>query len=243
MNSLRRLIVLLFGPRVFVSYADVDRHYVERELEMAEVFEARVFFAPRSIPKGSRWEQHLTKNVRRCSKMIVFWCEHASSSSWVKREYQMAIGLGKRVVPVLLDNTEVPPDLAARQGLDWRGHGGHASASGPAPASFIAVSEVIRNDTALTPRHIERRLARSRQANLTLMFAGLLLVALAAWRPFPTPFQSELLTLFNLLVLVLGAVLIYSAGRDWQRVHRLPKGKPIEDDARQLAIALNALLT
>lgn len=38
-------------------------------------------------------------------------------ATWVDREWRTALGLGKRVIPALLDDTALPPELAALQGI------------------------------------------------------------------------------------------------------------------------------
>ncbi len=52
--------------------------------------------------------------------IVVFWCEHSSASEEVAREYTLGIELGKDVLPVLLDATPLPPDLARFQWVDFR---------------------------------------------------------------------------------------------------------------------------
>jgi hypothetical protein len=43
---------------------------------------------------------------------MLFWTAAASMSRWVKREWQLAIKRGKKVVPTLLDDTPLPRRLA-----------------------------------------------------------------------------------------------------------------------------------
>jgi len=51
----------------------------------------------------------------------LFWCCHSSSSAEVKKEYLQAIAAGKIIVPVLLDNTPLNPEVAQYQAVDLRG--------------------------------------------------------------------------------------------------------------------------
>jgi hypothetical protein len=52
--------------------------------------------------------------------MLVFWCYHSAASSAVKREYKRAIQLNKRVIPIILDSTDLPAQLSKFQWIDLR---------------------------------------------------------------------------------------------------------------------------
>ena len=119
--------------RVFASYSTRDRFAVEPVVDLLRLARGWVFFAPDSIDKGERWRDALRGAVNKCSLMVVFWCEHAGASEWVKREYSMAMDLGKPIVPVRLDDTEMPLGLAEYQSIDFRGAANHTGgrATGP----------------------------------------------------------------------------------------------------------------
>jgi hypothetical protein len=176
---------LLFGPRVFASYADSDRPFIQQMVRLLRLLRGWVFFAPDSIRLGSPWESELRAAIKKCSFMVVFWCEHARSSAWVEREYSMALGLGKRVIPVLLDDTEVPDPLE-RQGIDLRGGGGHAPAAKLVSVAFFAPSKLVRDENLLRPGALRARAVKESGARSVILLAmGLAFVLLALLRPFP----------------------------------------------------------
>jgi hypothetical protein len=49
--------------------------------------------------------------------VLVFWSKTANESTEVTAEYDMAIALGRDVIPVALDDTPFPPALAQFNGL------------------------------------------------------------------------------------------------------------------------------
>lgn len=51
---------------------------------------------------------------------MTFWCVHSSGSKYVEREWQTGLRAGKRLLPVLLDNTALPDALGRYQGVDFR---------------------------------------------------------------------------------------------------------------------------
>jgi hypothetical protein len=51
---------------------------------------------------------------------VTFWCVHSSESRHVEREWRAAEKAGKRLLPVLLDDTTMPDGLGRYQGVDFR---------------------------------------------------------------------------------------------------------------------------
>lgn len=101
----------------FASYASDDRERVVPLVELLRTLEQRVFFDRDSIPNGALWERELRSALRQISMLFVFWSKHAAMSEWVCMEWKTAQRLGKVLIPVLLDNTQLPDDLAAYQGI------------------------------------------------------------------------------------------------------------------------------
>ena len=69
---------------------------------------------------GEPWFEQLKSHIDQAPQLFVFWCRHAAASSAVRREYVYAIAQGKRVVPVLLDDTPLSEELATIHGIDVR---------------------------------------------------------------------------------------------------------------------------
>ena len=69
---------------------------------------------------GEPWFQQIAQHIDRAPQLFVFWCEHSATSVQVRREFVYALGREKRVVPVLLDDTALPAELAPIHGIDLR---------------------------------------------------------------------------------------------------------------------------
>jgi len=110
---------------IFISYCRTDRDIVGPLVSLLRIVEPRVFRDEDNIQPGSRWEAALVDAIEHCEMLLVFWCVHAAASTAVKAEYARAIALGKRVVPLRLDDTDLPRDLAQFQAIDLRMPGGH----------------------------------------------------------------------------------------------------------------------
>ena len=102
---------------VFISYSRTDRTFVAVAIQLLRAGGASVFYDVASIEFGDRWEDQLAKAIQRCERMLVFWSAAASVSSWVEKEWRQALFLGKRIVPMQLDTTPLPPDLGQFHGV------------------------------------------------------------------------------------------------------------------------------
>jgi hypothetical protein len=49
--------------------------------------------------------------------VLLFWCRHSSASVEVAKEYGQALEQGKKIIPVLLDATPLPENLAELQAI------------------------------------------------------------------------------------------------------------------------------
>ena len=87
---------------LFLSYGREDRALVTAVAKLVRTATTNtVFRDEESIPPGAKWEQAIEGAICRSSQVYVFWCEHAAASEWVEREYNTALELGKKIIPVL----------------------------------------------------------------------------------------------------------------------------------------------
>jgi len=107
--------------RIFISYSHVDRCVVTPLTELIRVTGASTFRDEDSIPKGKRWKIVIAESLAACKTVLVFWSAAAADSKAVEKEYMDAIEKNKDVVPVLLDDTELPNLLREYQWIDLRG--------------------------------------------------------------------------------------------------------------------------
>ncbi|MEZ5480275.1 MAG: toll/interleukin-1 receptor domain-containing protein [Thiolinea sp.] len=96
---------------VFVSYSRLDSERVQHAVALLEAGGAEVFRDIDDIQFGDQWEQVIRAKLKECERVMVFWSRHAQGSEWVGKEYLLALSMGKRLVPVLLDGTPLPPEL------------------------------------------------------------------------------------------------------------------------------------
>ena len=105
---------------VFISYSHVDAALVAPVVRLLRVNRSLVFQDSDRIPPGKRWRGEIAKALARSNLVIVFWCHHASRSNEVSNEWRAAIELAKDLLPLLLDSTPLPSELADFQWIDFR---------------------------------------------------------------------------------------------------------------------------
>jgi hypothetical protein len=126
---LSELLGLPPGPRptsagghhfLFVSYSRVDEGLIVPVVDLLRLTDAVVFRDRDSIRAGDRWRQTIDQAIDECTECLVFWCEHALCSEEIAREFGRALRLGKKIVPVLLDNSPLTSELKEFHAIDMR---------------------------------------------------------------------------------------------------------------------------
>ena len=110
----------LLESHVFVSYSRADEWLVTPIVHVIRAVGVSVFQDIDSIPYGKRWRPVIESSVQSASTVLVFWCNHSQASKEVQKELELAIISGKDVVPTLLDDTPMAPQLSEFQFVDLR---------------------------------------------------------------------------------------------------------------------------
>ncbi len=111
---------------VFISYSHADKDRLAPVVKLIRVFKPDLVFQDYdNLEVGKPWEPQLLEALANADLVAVFWCSHSAQSDWVKKEYQLAIQKAKDVLPIMLDDTPMPQDLSAYQGIDMRGTVAH----------------------------------------------------------------------------------------------------------------------
>lgn len=106
--------------RVFASYCRRDAPIVSPIIRLARVPGVTIFLDTDSLEPGDNWSAKIASAIKESDVMMVFWSRHAAESIAVRDEYERALALEKRVVPVLLDSTPLDQRLSKYQWVDLR---------------------------------------------------------------------------------------------------------------------------
>jgi len=119
---------------VVVSYSRTDRAQVKAVVALLKAalrgIDHAVFWDEDFEP-GDPWFEQICQHIDAAPQLFVFWCAHAATSEQVRREFSYAMQRGKRIVPVLMDDTALTPELALIHGIDLRGAVQHGPVSLP----------------------------------------------------------------------------------------------------------------
>src|SRR5262245_50166310 len=108
------------STNVFVSYSHADASLVAPVVKLLRVNKSLVFQDIEDIQPGKRWRSAIAKALSEAHLVVVFWCDHASRSDEVSKEWKAAIAQEKDLLPLLLDATPLPPELGEFQWIDFR---------------------------------------------------------------------------------------------------------------------------
>lgn len=102
--------------RIFVSYARVDKpvcHQVAQLLNIHEVwFDQRLY-------AGQNWWREILDRLNWCEVFIYLLSPESVSSTYCRREFQIAVASNKAILPVLIDDkTPLPEELREVQYAD-----------------------------------------------------------------------------------------------------------------------------
>lgn len=103
----------------FISYSKTNRGFA---LELAKQLKASGFLVwldQLDIPTGARWDDEVEKALTECEIFLVILTSQSIVSHNVKDEIGYAIDSNKRILPILLDQVNVPFRLRRFQYVDF----------------------------------------------------------------------------------------------------------------------------
>src|SRR5262249_36882013 len=73
-----------------------------------------------SIFGGQQWPKAIGEAIADCDAVLLLWSADSAASHFVEFEWTTALALKKTIIPCLLDETNLPPVLAALNSIDCR---------------------------------------------------------------------------------------------------------------------------
>jgi len=102
-------------------YARADQAQAQRVARLAGVYDP--VWLDQDLTPGTDWRRQVARRLLDAKCILVLWSARAAASLEVAAEWRIALATDPavtRVMPVLLDDTPMPAELAARQAVDWR---------------------------------------------------------------------------------------------------------------------------
>ena len=105
--------------QTFISYSREDQQFALKlacELKSANF---AVWMDQYDIPTGARWDDEIEKALRECEIFMFIMTPASVASENAKDEMGYAIDHGKHILPVLLEECEIPLRLSRLQYVDF----------------------------------------------------------------------------------------------------------------------------
>ena len=108
------------NPKVFISYSTAIGDFAELMKMKLESSGIDVWRDVNEIAVGEEWRNEIDYGLLNADSVILILNRRSSESSYVTYEWAFALGNGKHVIPVLLEDCEVHPRIKVLQYLDFR---------------------------------------------------------------------------------------------------------------------------
>jgi hypothetical protein len=111
-------------PAVFLSYARPDAPAVDRIARDLRSHGVDIWMDRQDLVPGNEWLPQIEAAISRAEFMLVFISEASLRSRWVQEEYKKAFenqaeASGTRLIPILLENVNLPRFLSKIQYIDF----------------------------------------------------------------------------------------------------------------------------
>lgn len=103
---------------IFLSYSHVDQAFVN-DLEPLIEDSGFEVWTDRELIPGENWRKGIDDAIKKAFAVIVIMTPSAQQSQYVAYEWAYALGVGKKVIPVLFQETALHPRLEELQYIDF----------------------------------------------------------------------------------------------------------------------------
>jgi len=117
----QQLQLLQKSSSIYISYSTLDSNKykvasISHELEtLPEIKE--VLFWEKDMDDDII--QFMDENIAKCDLFVLFCSENAINSEPVKMEWQAALKLKKKIIPIYIDEEDIPPLLSSKLGIHF----------------------------------------------------------------------------------------------------------------------------
>ena len=121
-------------PTIFISYSSMDRVFARQLADDLSAAKIEVWIDERQVDGGDALSDVLVAGVLRADFVVVILSKHAARSAWVQPELNAALERELRaastiILPVRIDEHQMPSVLSDRVFADFRGDYGSALSS------------------------------------------------------------------------------------------------------------------
>ncbi|NNK53029.1 MAG: toll/interleukin-1 receptor domain-containing protein, partial [Flavobacteriaceae bacterium] len=104
--------------KVFISYSRADSDYVSGLVDALRSKGFDVWF-DKNIRSGNEWDNTIEREIKNADAMVLILSDTSVQSDNVKDEMSYAMQLSKSVIPIKIEECDVPMRLARKQFIDF----------------------------------------------------------------------------------------------------------------------------
>ncbi|MGD1892588.1 MAG: TIR domain-containing protein [Cyclobacteriaceae bacterium] len=108
-------------PKVFISYSSSDNDFAELMKMKLEQSSINVWRDVHEISAGEVWRNEIDYGLLNSDTIIVILNKNSANSSYVTYEWSFALGNGKNIIPILMEECEIHPRMKVLQYFDFKG--------------------------------------------------------------------------------------------------------------------------
>lgn len=105
---------------VFISYNSQIEDFAELEKMKLEKENIQVWKDTNQIEAGTEWRNEIDQGLLNSEIIIVVLNNFSTKSSYVTYEWAFALGNGKTIIPLLIEDCEIHPRMTILQYLDFK---------------------------------------------------------------------------------------------------------------------------
>jgi CheY-like chemotaxis protein len=109
-------------PKVFISYSTKDAVFADLAKMKLNEEGVDVWLDSGDLHGGDQWREAIDHGISNSDALLVILTPDSCASSYVTYEWGFALGMGKKVIPIMREDATVHPRLEAFQHLDFRDH-------------------------------------------------------------------------------------------------------------------------
>ncbi|MBE0670817.1 MAG: SUMF1/EgtB/PvdO family nonheme iron enzyme [Anaerolineales bacterium] len=137
-------------PQIFISYSRVDLATVERIVDALARDDLKPWIDWKSIPKGEKFENEIIKGIKESDVFLHLISPNSIHSDWCRREIEYADMIGKRIIPIIIQDTQqsyIHPKIKERNWIFCR------EGVDDFPKSIEGIQETIQTDFGWVGEH------------------------------------------------------------------------------------------
>src|SRR5688500_1363014 len=105
--------------QVFVSYSHKDSSFIKILKQKLKDSGFDVWIDQELLRPGQDWRDEIDNAIRASFAVLAVMTPQAYKSQYVTYEWAFALGIGKEIIPILLERTKLHPRLEAIQYVDF----------------------------------------------------------------------------------------------------------------------------